>query len=289
MGKVSVGAAIGASFSYLRSGWRGAWGILMITVWLAAILQAIKVLRPDLALVTALGAIISIFTATAASGALYRLTLQRNHPGDGAYAAHEAGLQWGGLEWRVLGANIIIGLILILIFLAACFIWGIALAASVGGHVADLGSVNSTDPAVRNAALMHLFLGPGLMASVILLVPAVCLLLFLFARFILFAPLAADGGGFDLGKAWALTRGAVLATIGALIVIGVAEVTLGAIAGFFAGMVGGLAGGSAGARLWGGIAGAAMGGAISPPLLAGLQLYLYRAHTANPAVAEAFS
>ena len=77
MGQVKVGAAIGASFRFIGEAWTKAWGIMLISVWFAATLEAIELLKPGWALASFLGLIAALFITTAAAGALYRLRSRR--------------------------------------------------------------------------------------------------------------------------------------------------------------------------------------------------------------------
>src|SRR5271163_4366515 len=141
MGKVRVGAAIAASFRFVGEAWTRAWGVMLLLLWFTAVLQIVQVLKPSWNFVTLLGAIPTLFITTAAAGALYRLRLESDHPGDPDFAARAAGLQWGALEWRVMGANILVGVILGALFILACFIFGIALGVTMQSDPADLQAV----------------------------------------------------------------------------------------------------------------------------------------------------
>jgi hypothetical protein len=289
MGKVQVGAAIAASFRYIGEAWSKAWGVMLILVWFTAMLQAIELLKPGWTLVSFLGFILSLFLTTAATGALYRIRLEGDHPGDRGYAAGGAGIQWGGLEWRVLGANLLVGVIIGVIVFVVFFVWAIALGVAVQGNTAELQALQGGSDTDKMAALAHIMLGPGGLVTAIILLPAIAGLVYLGARFLLFTPLAADARAFDLGKAWALAGGAMPALLCGVILIFLVEFVIGGVAGGLAGLFATLSGHPGAGGVWGGAVGQVLGAAINVPLFAGLALFVYRAQRGDTAVAATFS
>jgi len=289
MGKVQVGAAIGESFRFVGEAWRRAWGIMLILVWFSAAVQIVELLRPSWVAVSILGFIVSIFITTAATGALYRLRFSGDHPGDDAFAAHPAGVQWGGLEWRILGANLLVGLIIGVLAFVVFIIWAFILGATLGNSPADVQGVENGSEAEKLAALGRIMLGPAGALTLIFIGPAMIGLIYLGLRLSVFAPLAADTRSFDPVKAWALTRGAVLALLVGSVVIFLLELIIGAVFGGVAGFVAGFSGQVGQGRVWGGVAGQAVGAALNAPLIAGLVLYVYRTQRGDPAVAATFS
>jgi len=287
MGQVQVGAAIGASFRFIGEAWSKAWGIMLVLVWFTAALQIIEVLRPTWALVSFLGLIASIFVTTAATGALYRLKLAGDHPGDDQFAAHAAGLQWGGLEWRVLGANLMIGLAIGVLAFVAFIIWAIILGVTVGSSPGDLQALQSGGEADKLVALRHIMLGPAGILTLVIIGPMIVALIYLIVRLSMFALLAADARSFDVGKAWALARGAMLALFLGSLVIFLLEVLVGAVTGGITGLAAGIIGQQG--RVWGGVAGQVVGTAINTPLFAGLVLYVYRIQRGDAGVAATFA
>jgi len=290
MGQVQVGAAIGASFRNIGEAWRKAWGVMLILVWFTATLQAIELLKPGWALVPFLGLIAALFITTAAAGALFRLGLTGDHPGDPAFAPGPAGFNWGGLEWRVMGANILVGIIIGVLAVIAIIVWAIAVGATAGvAGGADAQALEQGTQSDRIAALFRLLLGPAGLAAVIVGVPALAGLVWLSAKLALVTPLAADTRAFDFGKAWALTRGGVTALILGSILIFLLEVAIGAVAGGLAGLTAVLTRNTGSGQIWGGIVGQAADAAINTPLFVGLVLYVYRTQRGDTAVAATFS
>lgn len=267
MARVRIGAAVGGSFGFLATAWRHAWGILLAWVWLAGASQAIQSLRPEWFFIPLLGFPVTIAVSTAAIGALYRIGIEPGHPGDARFRAHPAGLWWGALEWRVLGANILLGLILGLLTAALIFVWFMALGI-VSVSLAGQGLQGADASVIIRFALV----------SAVILIPGLLGLFYLGARWLIYPLYAADTGSFDLGAAWGMTRGASLAIVLALVVIFLAQSGLVVLSFIVAAGVAGVVGHDAAApAAWGLIATQLVGTAISAPLGVGLQQSVYRA------------
>lgn len=287
MGQVQVGAAIGASFRFIGEAWSKAWGIMLILVGLTAAQQVVELLRPGWTAVSFLALIVSTFVSTAVTGALYRLRLGDDHPGDDQFSAHPAGLQWGGLEWRVLGANLIVGLAIGVLVVVAFIIWAIILGVTVGSSPGDMQALQSGSEAEKLDALRHVMLGPAGLFTLVIVGPMAVALIYMVIRLSLFALLAADARSFDLARAWNLARGAMLALFVGSLVIFVIELIIGAVFGGIAGLAAGFSGQHG--RVWGGVVGQLVGAATSAPLFAGLLLYVYRIQRGDMGVAATFS
>jgi hypothetical protein len=287
MGQVQVGAAIGASFRFISEAWSKAWGIMLVLVWFNAALQIVELLRPTWTLASFLGLIVSIFVTTAATGALYRLQLAGDHPGDNQFAAHPAGLQWGGLEWRVLGANLMVGVAIGVLVVIAFIIWAIILGVTVGSSPGDMQALQSGSEAEKLDAFRHIMLGPAGILTLVIIGPLIVALIYIIIRLSMFALVAADARSFDLVKAWTLARGAMLPLFLGSLVIFLIELIIGAVTGGLAGFTAGIIGQQG--RIWGGVAGQVVGAAINAPLFAGLVLYVYRIQRGDPGVAATFS
>jgi hypothetical protein len=289
MGKVTVGASIAQSFRYIGEGWRGAWGAMLLLVWLTAATQIIRVLKPEWALMGVVGPILTAAASTMAVGALYRLRFSQDHAGDGAYAVGPAGFQWGGLEWRVLGANILVGLIVGVILVVLLIVWAIGMGVAAVGNPELAQALQSGDQSEKTAAVMRLMIGPGGIISAIILIPSIVGLVYLSARLSLVTTLAADTGRFDFGRAWSLTKGVTGAIVVAMLVFYLAVVLAGALVGFVIGIGATLGGHADAARQWGGAIGETLGSAVSAPLFAGLALYVYRSQRGDPNIAATFA
>jgi hypothetical protein len=287
MGQAQVGDAIGASFRFIGEAWSKAWGIMLVLVWFNAALQIVELLRPTWGAVSFIGLIISVFVTTAATGALYRLQLAGDHPGDNQFAANPAGLQWGGLEWRVLGANLMIGLGIGVLVIVAVIIWAIILGVTVGSNPGDMQALQGGSEAEKIDVFRRIMLGPAGVLTLVIIGPITAALIYVIVRLSMFALVAADLRSFDLVKAWALARGAMLPLFLGSLVIFLIEVMIGAVTGGLAGFTAGLIGQQG--RIWGSVAGQVVGAAINAPLFAGLVLYVYRIQRGDAGVAATFS
>jgi hypothetical protein len=267
MQRVRIGTAIGESFGFLGAAWRQAWGILLLWVWLTGATQAIVGLRPEWFFVSFLAFPFSIAVSTATIGALYRIGVEYAHPGDPRFRAHPAGLWWGALEWRVLGANLLLGLILGGIAVAMVFMWTMVLGVA-GVAMGLQGQTNSGAGAVITLVLI----------STLIWIPGLVGLLYLGARWLIYPLLAADTGSFNLGQAWTMTRGSVFAVIVALIVIFLAQIGMTLLSYLVFGGIASVASKDPTAFVvWGGIASQIIVTAFAAPLGIGLQLSVYRA------------
>jgi hypothetical protein len=287
MAQVKVDGAVAASFGFIGEAWSKAWGIMLILVWFTAAQRIVELLRPSWTVVSFLSFIVSVFVSTAASSALYRLQLGADHPGDGQFAARRAGLQWGALEWRVMGANLLVGVMTGVLLVVAIIIWAIIVGVSVSGSPGDMQALQGGSQGEKLDALRHVLLGPAGILSLLIVGPIVAALIYLIIRLSLFALLAADSRSFDIGKAWTMARGAMLALFVGSVVILLIEVLVGALFGGVAGFAAGIIGQQG--RIWGGVAGQVIAAATSAPLFAGLLLYVYRIQRGDTSVAATFS
>jgi hypothetical protein len=208
-----------------------------------------------------------------ATGALYRSILASDRPGDPSLGLGPGGLQWGQVEWRVLSANLLVGLPLALLVFAV-MIGAASVALAVDPTLYQ--AVQSGGPAAFN----RLMSGPGGGAAALVILPGAALVIYLAARLSLFAIQAADNGRYDWRAAWSMTRGATGAILVTLIVIVAAEFAVDAVASLFGTVVATVTG-AGDAALLGAIAGAAAGAAFSLPMSAGLVACVYRTQRAG--------
>jgi len=291
MTSVSISAALGASFAFAGPAWGRAWGVLLVTVWLAAMIQGVALARPDLWPLNLFGDLVLLAATTAATGALFRIGVGPDHAGDPRFQLGPAGFNWGGLEWRVLGANVVVGVTFVVLAIFAIFIWAVVFGVSAATQgVSAEGLQAPAGSAAQMQAFLHIIAGPAGVVSIVVAIPLLVGLAFLWAKLSLFAVTAADTGGFNFGRAWSLTRGALRALIVSAIVIVIIQMVAGASAGFVAGVLAGLLGqGVDGGRLWGGVAGQAAGVSVNIPLFCGLQLFVYRSRRGEVSVAQTFA
>ena len=289
MSNVRVGEAIAASFAYIPTAWRGATAIMAVNVLVSAALEFAGASPGTASLLSLPRLAAALILGTILAGALYRIGLQPAHGGDPAYATGPGGFQWGGLEWRVLGANWLLGAILGLAAALVLVVWVVAVLVTVGAQSDALRGMGSDNESDRMAAIGQLFFGPAALETVLILVPAFIGLVYLGARLALVPLHAADTGSFSLGQAWRLTRGAVLALLIAGVLSFVADFAIGAVGALIAGIAASLVGHHDWGAAWESGAGSLLVDAINPPLFAGLQLYVYRAQNPEISIAATFA
>jgi hypothetical protein len=285
LGQVDVGGAIGASFGFLLTGWRRAWGILALSVIVSAALQWLGVIWTNWAasLGITLAALVVLNAAT--TGAMYRAVLETRHAGDPAFREHPGGLQWGGVETRVLIAGAIATLLFLVlgaVLAAICAAGFVATGQAIDPFWSQEMSAKYDTLSQAFVLITLLFTPAGLVLGALLLVGLV-LLYWLGVRLMLYALSAADSGSLGLGRAWALTRGATgavwLTWIVISLVVGGGSELASAIVGLaFQAPVGSpVASASAAA------AAQVVRTALEAPLFAGLQLYVFQRRAAPPA------
>lgn len=289
MSSVRVGGAIAASFGYLRVAWSRAAGVMAASVFLVGAFQIASTV-PSLAPIAGiLRFFVLLGLGAMVSGALYRIGLAPDHGGDPAYAPGPNGFKWGALEWRVMGANLLLTLMLIVPIIVVLMLWGVALGLTLGSHADVLQRMQSENYGDRLAALGEVITGPAAIVTAAIFIPAIAALVYAGSRLSLYTVRAADTGSFGVGGAWALTRGAVLPLAVATLVILLVEVLAGSLSGAVAGVGATVFGaGSASAR-WGSTLGEMISAAINAPLFAGLHLYVYRAQRGETGVAATFA
>lgn len=277
MATVTVGAAVSESFRFIRTGWTEAWAVMLVAVGVTAAFQAATALHVGGRGLTLIGDLVGVFTNTAAIGGLYRIGIGPRHGADDAYRAHPGGLQWGQLEWRVLGANIVFGLLIGVLLVAAIIIWALLFGVAEAGNAGEISSLAGDDTQAKLAGLMHLMTGTGGAITVIIWLPVTVALIYIGARLTTFAIGAADAGKFSLGEAWNATNGSVAA----IVVVGVLNFLAQVAVAVGADFIGG--------KPWGSVVGEAVGLAVSLPVSVGLALLVYRTTRGEAAVADAFT
>jgi hypothetical protein len=292
MARIAVGTAVGEAFRAVTPGWRAAWGALGLAALIAGAGQFGSGSQPggNPLLVLTLS-LLSLAAGTMVKGALYRLALAPDHPGDPAYQIGAAGVQWNGFEWRILGASLIVGLIVGAVMVVVFIVWAIVLGVMIAAHAIDPNAISQLQQggASPGPALLSTFASAGGLISLLVLAAGMIGVLYLAARFSVAAISYAEKLQFNLGSAWSLTQGASVAIIVSWILIFVAAAIAGAVGGFFGGLASGVSGSHSGA-LWGSALGAVAGAAISGPAGAGLVSYVYRTQRGpSPDVAAVFS
>ncbi len=215
MAKVSASAAIGAAFNSVGSGWRAAWGALLLylvanftfQLWAASLSGWAANLNSPGAMAAHLGElqslplllILLVGAGLSAYGALYRANL------DQADENGPAGLQWRAGEWRILGAMFVLSLAALPLILLWGAVFGMAAAGARSGSVAA-------------AASMAMVMG---FTSIVVLIAAP-LLIWVSIRLSPFLAATIDQRKIVTFGVWRLTAGNFWAIFGALFVVGLA-------------------------------------------------------------------
>jgi len=268
--QVSVGAALGYAWSLWRTHGREIWGALALNALAFTVLCA-GVFAQNLTLLLA-GGLGLVVTKYAVYGAMIRLAYGGEHPGDPQYQVGGLGLQWRGMELRMLGADALVTVFLVILTLLLV----IALLAPVLGTVMSHGTIPNASTLTPDQ--LNQMLGPS--GSTIMEVGQIVLrlvLAFVVIRLSLYLPATAESGRISIFRTWKLTRGHFWQIFAATLVIGLPTVlimSLGVGAGLsLDGRPAPLAPGETFlySLICGGWAGAA-----ATPLAAGVQAYFYR-------------
>ncbi len=291
--RVSIGASLSYALSLWRSSARSIWGVLALNSLAWTVFNAGKFAANDTVTVCGFGAAVLLSLATL--GSMYRIAFAENHPSDPGFVPGHLGLQWGRLEWRLLGASALLALFLfVMMALAAVAVS----AVSIGVLMNKRGAAGQATPEALAAALgpqgmaiiaalgpqgmtMARAIGPQGMEVFMLMATLVYLgTVYVFFRLILTWVATADGGRMQVLATWRLTRGAfwriLVSVIGVwlpvyfmeFLVVGLAEsaqVDPAALIQL-----------PAGGAVAGGLALGALTGALAIPLTAGVLAYYYR-------------
>ena len=270
MAKLKIGEVVSAGFAFVRPAWAVAPAPLVLVVLAAAAAQGYAVNNPGLSF----WLLAQLAAQTLALGALYRSALSPDHPGDESFRIGPAGVQWGAVEWRVLGVTLIVIALVVAFLFVVAFLWAMGLTLLAAAHAIDVGGFQNL-ASEGLPGLQRLMAGPAGLVSAAILAPAAAILVYLAARLSLFAVQSVDTARFDIGRAWSVTRGATGAIVVAMIVIFACEVGVSAAADLAGGLIASVMGAGQGALL-GVIAGAAAASAFSLPMTAGVAAYVYR-------------
>ncbi len=284
--------AAAAVAAFVQRAWTRAYAPLLASMMLTGVYRAMASADPSSSLALLALFPLSIAVSTMLTGALYRLGLEPDHPGDPDFRPGLAGIRWGALEWRVLWAGLLLGVLFAVMFIPVAIVWIIALLATGGGDAlaaATAGRPQGLEMFVRLAQ------GPAGPVTIVVWGLGFLLLAYAYARLFLFPIFAAESGMFDLGGAARLTRRVwVIALLGLLAIEAVlyaASWLGGAAAGFILSQVGPLFGLPSGAAAsWGGLAGQELRLVLAAPVGAGFAIYVYRTMRGDrTSVADNFS
>lgn len=277
--RVSVGASLAFSWKLWVSRWRSIWGVLALTSLAATVYLAGDF--ADKVEVEVAGTAAYLLVVLMTNGAVFRLAFASRHGDDPAFAPGPVGVQWRAMEWRLLGASLLLLLFYaILIAVAFVAVGGVAMGIAMNkGQVAAL-----TTPQALIAAL-----GPqGGTAVTILAAIAYAALIYVAVRLSLVQAATADQGRIAVLRTWKLTKGQVWRIFASLVLIQLPVLFVSVIVGALA--HGGASGGMglateamapAGALSAGLVIGVLTGG-VAAPLGAGVLAYYYLMSSKTP-------
>ena len=210
-GSISVTEGAVAAFGFLGRSWLRVAAALALTGLLGGA-AAIALVHREFARAWMLG-LAYLLAVAMAQGGLFRIAHVERHPDDQHHSIGLGGLQWGGVEWRLLGVTLLrAGLFsllgaLVLTLLAAVYVGLAAAEAGPGLPVADPSRWRHTlDP-----------LGWTVMAGLSL--AGVAGLGWIGLRLYLALPATVARSQVQLLSAWPLTRGHVWRILGGVVLV----------------------------------------------------------------------
>ena len=216
--QLTVGAALGYAWSLWRSHWREIWGALALNALACTVLCA-GLFSQNLALM-GVGGLGMLFTKYAVYGAVIRLAFAEDHRDDAAYRPGGLGLQWRGMELRMLGADALLTFFLIVLSL----LLAVALAAPLMGIMMSRGGPLPTQLAPQDLQKM---IGPnGMVAVQVGGMVLRMVVAFVVVRLSLYLPATAESGHIAVFRTWKLTRGHFWQIFAATLVIGLPTVLI---------------------------------------------------------------
>ena len=250
--RISTGEALRAAARLWKPMLIGAWAPLLGLVVLALAISPAFGLAP---LWPLLLAPVDLLVSVLAYGAMMRIALADRHAGDAVWRPGPAGLQWTGIETRLLGAFLLIALFFVLALLGAVFatlLTAVIVAAVTGQLPRAGGAFLATPSGMAAAAVAAVTLAFALWAGV---------------RLILSTAATVDRRQVQVFSTWRMTQGSALPLFLALLAIALPAVLLSAAGRLVGGQIGGVI-------LWSGYA--LVVGLVQTPLTAGVAAWAYR-------------
>lgn len=206
-----------AGYGFIRTAWRGAFGALAVSA-----VASTFYLYADLAGLgrgaLALSIVLALLAGVVSQGALLRLALKLDGLGP-------AGLQWKGLETRLLGLTLLTALLfaliaLVLLIVILCIVLGLSMA---GGGRAITDTADWISSLGVAGALVLLVVSLGGAAFIIWLSIRLCI-----------APvMTALAGRIQLLNTFDFTKGQVWPILGAMIMVALPVLAIGFVSGIF--------------------------------------------------------
>jgi hypothetical protein len=211
-GPAAIGATVRAGFSGLAPSVRACWAALLAAVLISASTQILPLSVAGLALP------IEIAAAIIALGALYRRAFGK--------ASGLAGLRWGMDEWRLLAAQALIVVLLLVVLAVLATVVG---AIALGVARASAPGFDATSSEAWRAALSKSGVGAVVAGAAPLI--SLALLVWLAARLSLAAPASVDQAKVRVLSVFPLTKGVTLQVVAAGVVLAAPVVVLVLLSG----------------------------------------------------------
>jgi hypothetical protein len=269
---VPVMQSVRAAYTFWRTYWRPVAGALAVF----AVVTALQVYWNTTGQtgLSFLGTLMSVAASTMAMGALYRLAFADEHPGDPGFQPGPFGLQWGAMEWRLLGATLLIFLLLIIAMVVFFFLVMLAVVMLAGS-----GAIGAdTDPQELARALG----APGAILLLLLMTVLLVTVIYAAVRLVLVPAATASSGKVQVFETWPLTKGQFWPILGAVVLVSLPSIIAGVLTAAISstateeGPVDGTHVLPAATALVVALLSGAVTAFVQAPLTAGLGAYLYR-------------
>jgi hypothetical protein len=265
--KVTIGGALSFAWSLWTENWRAIWGVLAFYALSATILNAGQLAKdPRLIVAGCVAALIADFPT---NGAIFRLAFAKEAGDRPDFRLGTLGLQWRGMEWRMLAASLLLAVFFILVGLLAA----VAVSAVIFGVMMARGVPLTTQIDPTKLLPMLGPVGEGAIQLVFFI--AVAVMAFLTVRLSLVMVASAVSGRVQVLKSFPLTRGHFWTVFGLRLALWLPAVVLGAL------LLGGLgeqsqAGLSAGPAFAIALVMGVFSAGVLAPLLAAALAYFYK-------------
>jgi hypothetical protein len=210
-GPISVTEAVGAAFGFLRRSWlRAIWAQLLICLLGAT--AALAFLGRDFGRAGSLYLAYGL-AATMAEGALFRIAFAERRPDDAGYSLGPGGLQWGGVEWRLLA-------VAVLRWLLFALLWSLLLTLLIAVYIGVASAETGPGFALASPARWRRTLDPaGWLVMSVVALAGLAGLGWIRLRLYLAFPATVAEARVQLLETWRLTKGQVWRMLASLTLV----------------------------------------------------------------------
>lgn len=203
-GRIFITDALRWAFDLWKRALPAVWAPLLAVALLTFLSSPVTDLSPALKILVV---VLSVPALVVAYGALLRLALADQHPGEGDYRLGPAGLQWNVIETRLLGSILLLSLFFLLAAVGAAFV------VMLTTLVVTVVTGASAKPAEA------LLASPAGVAGGLVLLVAVALILWSGARLTLSSPATVDRRQVLVFSTWKSTEGQVASLLACFAVV----------------------------------------------------------------------